>query len=190
MIKYILIILITKISIIFNQTCGAKDPKDLNDCLVSSSTNSICCYTKIQTTINRLDTNNTKNDTLCIFVPKSQIFITPHIRSLDIGSDEGYIDIELDCGFDPQKLKSGEPYSYCGETPKTPYDCIINSTPNASCCYINNPNGESFCVLNNGIYNSNSSYFGVNIVCKGIYIKLKLNIFLFHFIIILFLFIF
>ena len=188
MIKFILIILITKIINILNQTCGAKDPKNLNECLISSSTNSICCYVKIQTTINMKDKNDTKNDTLCIFVPRSQIFITPHIKSLDIGSDEGIIDIELDCRFDPQKLNKGEPYSYCGEAPKAPFDCINNSIPNASCCYIYNPNGESFCVLNNGIYNSNSSYFGVNIVCKEIYIKLELNILLFYFILFLFLF--
>ena len=155
--------LIIKISIIMSQTCGVKDPENLEDCLKSSSTNSICCYTRIQADFNTLN----KNDTLCIFVPRSQIFITPHIKSLDIGSDEGDIQIELDCGFNPLNLKPGEPYSYCGETPKSPYDCLNNSTPNASCCYIKNPNGESYCVLNNGLYNSNNSYFGVNIVCQG-----------------------
>ena len=171
------LILITKISIILNQTCGIKDPVTLDDCLVSSSTNSRCCYAKIQM--------QNKNDTLCIFVPNSQIFITPHIKSLDIGLDDEDIEIELNCGFDPRKLKKGEPYSYCGESPNTPYDCINNSYPNNSCCYIRNPSGESFCVLNNGIYNSNSSYFGVNIVCQDYYIKL--NKFLFYFIFISFL---
>jgi len=154
-----LIILFKIFSLILTQTCGVKDPINLQECLSSSSTNSICCYTKIQ--------GLEKNDTLCIFVPKSQIFITPHIKSLDIGSNEGNIDIELDCGFVPDELKEGEPYSYCGESPETPSDCIKNSNPNASCCFIKNPNGETFCVLNNGIYNSNSSYFGVNIVCQG-----------------------
>ena len=176
MLKIILIILIMNFSIIISQTCGVKDPNSLDECLQSSSTNSICCYTKIQTKIN----NIYKNDTLCIFVPRSQIFITPHIKSLDIGSEEGDIEIELDCGFDPLKLKKGEPYSYCGEAPKTPYDCLSNSTPNASCCYIKNTNGESYCVLNNGLYNSNNSYFGVNIVCHDIYIYF--NKFLFYFI--------
>ena len=85
----------------------------------------------------------------------------------------------MDCGFDPLKLKKGEPYSYCGETPKTPFDCLNNSTPNASCCYIKNTNGESYCVLNNGLYNSNNSYFGVNIVCQERNINIKLFIFIF-----------
>ena len=164
--KIIIIIILIKFLLILNQTCGAKDPKNLEECLDSSSTNSICCYTKIQM--------ENKNDTLCIFVPRSQIFITPHIKSLDIGSDEENIEIELDCGFDPEKLKEGEPYSYCGFAPQKPSDCIRNSTRNASCCYIKNPNGEAYCVLNNGIYNSNSSYFGVNIVCQGNSIKLNM----------------
>ncbi len=175
MLDFLLFFLIIKISIIINQTCGVKDPENLDDCLKSSSTNSICCYTKIQADFNSLN----KNDTLCIFVPRSQIFITPHIKSLDIGSNEGDIKIELDCGFDPLKLKKGEPYSYCGETPKTPFDCLNNSTPNASCCYIKNTNGESYCVLNNGLYNSNNSYFGVNIVCQERNINIKLFIFIF-----------
>ena len=175
MLDFLLFFLIIKISIIINQTCGVKDPENLDDCLKSSSTNSICCYTKIQADFNSLN----KNDTLCIFVPRSQIFITPHITSLDIGSNEGDIKIELDCGFDPLKLKKGEPYSYCGETPKTPFDCLNNSTPNASCCYIKNTNGESYCVLNNGLYNSNNSYFGVNIVCQERNINIKLFIFIF-----------
>lgn len=188
--KTFLLILITKIAYILTQTCGTKDPKSLNDCIVSSSTNSICCYTKIGTTINVVNKNENKNGTLCIFVPRSQIFITPHIRSLDIGSDEGKIDIELDCGFDPKKVEKGEPYSYCGENPKSPNDCINNSTSQASCCYIQNPNGEAFCVLNNGIYNSNNSYFGINVVCKGIHIQFTVNILLFHIIIIIILFLF
>ena len=166
----ILIILYLKILIIYSQSCGAKDPKNINDCLISSSTNSICCYTKIQTKVN----SENRTDTFCIFVPRSQIFITPHITSLDIGSNEDSIDIELDCGFEPKKLKKGEPYSYCGENPKNPIDCIQNSLNNASCCYIKNSNGNSFCVLNNGIYNSNSSYFGVNIVCNSKYLKQNL----------------
>ena len=177
MLKLIITSLIIKISIVLNQTCGVKDPKNLEDCLKSSSTNSICCYTKIQTHINMLN----KNDTLCIFVPRSQIFITPHIKSLNIGSEEGDIEIELDCGFEPLKLKEGEPYSYCGVSPKNPYDCLNNSTPNASCCYIKNTNGESYCVLNNGLYNSNNSYFGVNIICEGNYIKFNIIIFCFIF---------
>ena len=168
----ILIILYLKILIIYSQSCGAKDPKNINDCLISSSTNSICCYTKIQTKVN----SENRTDTLCIFVPRSQIFITPHITSLDIGSNEEDISIILDCGFDPTKLKQGEPYSYCGESPKEPYDCIKNSTYNASCCYIKNSNGNSFCVLNNGIYNNNSSYFGINIICNSKYLKINLLI--------------
>ena len=103
------------------------------------------------------------------------MFITLHIKSLDIGSNEGYIEIELDCGFEPENLQRGEPYSYCGKDPKTPYDCLNNSVSNVSCCYIRNPNGESYCVLNNGLYNSNNSYFGVNIVCKGKYIFLMIK---------------
>ena len=168
---FILFIFFLKILIIINQTCGAKDPKDINDCIDSSSTNSICCFVNIQT---KVDSEN-KSDTLCIFVPRSQIFITPHITSLDIGSNEEDISIFLDCGFEPTKLKQGEPYSYCGENPKEPYDCIKNSTHNSSCCYIKNSNGNSFCVLNNGIYNSNSSYFGVNIICKSKYLNLYLT---------------
>ena len=108
MIKFIISLLLTKFTIFLNQTCGVKDPKNLEECLASSSTNSICCFTKIQTNIS----TSYRNDTLCIFVPRSQIFITPHIKSLDIGSNEGDIEIELDCGFDPEKLLKGEPYSY------------------------------------------------------------------------------
>ena len=168
-----LILFFLKILIIKSQSCGAKDPKNINDCLKDSSKNSICCYTMIQTVVN---TEN-RTDTLCIYVPKSQIFITPYISSLDIGSNEDNIYISLDCGFNPEELKPGEPYSNCGENPQTPYDCIRNSTYNASCCYIKNSNGNSFCVLNNGIYNSNSSYFGVNIICGSNYIKLYKFIF-------------
>ena len=174
MIHCLLLILINVFSLILNQTCGVKDPKSLEECLVHSSTNSKCCYAKIQI--------KTRNDTLCIFVPNSQIFITPHIRSLDIGLNDEDIEIELNCGFDPSKLKDGEPYSYCGESPKNPYDCIQNSYPHNSCCYIRNPMGESFCVLNNGIYNSNSTYFGVNIVCQEKYIKINLFVLFFIFI--------
>ena len=170
MYPFILLIFFLKLLIIIKtQTCGVKDPKNIEDCLKGSSTNSICCYTKIQTLVNTVNTS----DTLCIFVPKSQIFITPHITSLDIGSNDDYIDIFLDCGFEPEKLNPGEPYSYCGQNPETPDDCIKNSLHNASCCYIKNSNGNSFCVLNNGIYNSNSSYFGVNIICNSDYIKIK-----------------
>ena len=45
---------------------------------------------------------------------------------------------------------------------------------NASCCYIKNSNGNAFCVLNNGIYNNNRSYFGVNIICNSKYLKINL----------------
>ena len=169
---YIFIILYLKILIIINQSCGAKDPKNIDDCIGSSSTNSICCFTKIKT---RVDSEN-RTDTLCIFVPRSQIFITPHIKSIDIGSNEDDIDITLDCGFEPNKLEKGQPYSYCGENPKVPEDCIKNSMKNASCCYIKNSNGNSFCVLNNGIYNNNSSYFGINIICNSKYLKINLLI--------------
>ena len=166
---YIFIILYLKILIIINQSCGATDPKSIEDCIESSSTNSICCFVNIQT---KVDSQN-RSDTLCIFVPRSQIFITPHITSLDIGSNEEDISVFLDCGFEPTKLKQGEPYSYCGENPKDPNDCIKNSMKNASCCYIKNSNGNSFCVLNNGIYNNNRSYFGVNIICNSKYLKLN-----------------
>ena len=166
---YIFIILYLKILIIINQSCGAKDPKNIDDCIGSSSTNSICCFTKIKT---RVDSEN-RTDTLCIFVPRSQIFITPHIKSIDIGSNEDDIDITLDCGFEPNKLEQGQPYSYCGENPKVPEDCIKNSMKNASCCYIKNSNGNSFCVLNNGIYNNNSSYFGINIICNSKYLNMN-----------------
>ena len=166
---YIFIILYLKILIIINQSCGAKDPKNIDDSIGSSSTNSICCFTKIKT---RVDSEN-RTDTLCIFVPRSQIFITPHIKSIDIGSNEDDIDITLDCGFEPNKLEQGQPYSYCGENPKVPEDCIKNSMKNASCCYIKNSNGNSFCVLNNGIYNNNSSYFGINIICNSKYLNMK-----------------
>ena len=161
-----------KIIIIISQSCGAKDPKSIDDCIGSSSTNSICCFTKIKTVVE----SEIRSDTLCIFVPRSQIFITPHITSINIGSNEDNIDLFLDCGFDPTKLTEGEPYSYCGENPKTPEDCIKNSTKTASCCYIKNYDGKSFCVLNNGIYNSNSSYFGVNIICNSKYLKQNLMI--------------
>ena len=167
------LILIKSISIIINQTCGMKNPQNFEDCYQHSSLRSICCFTKIETKINMED-NNTKSDTLCIFVPRSQIFITPHIKSLDIGANDGNIDIKLECGFDPNKLTLGEPYSYCGESPKTPFDCINNSTSNASCCYIQNPNGETFCVLNNGIYNSNRTLFGVKVICASKFNSIKL----------------
>ena len=85
----------------------------------------------------------------------------------------------MDCGFEPTNLKEGEPYSYCGENPEVPSDCIKNSTHNASCCYIKNSNGNSFCVLNNGIYNNNSTYFGVRIVCKSNYLSLNLLVIIF-----------
>ena len=168
---YIFLILYLKILLIINQSCGAKDPKNINDCIGSSSTNSICCFTKIKTIVDSVN----KTDTLCIFVPRSQIFITPHIKSIDIGSNEDDIYITLDCGFEPTKLKQGEPYSYCGENPKTPQDCIKNSMKNASCCYIKNSNGNSFCVLNNGIYNNNSTYFGINIICNSKYLNMNKN---------------
>ena len=166
---YIFIILYLKILIIINQSCGAKDPRNIDDCIGSSSTNSICCFTKIQTKVN----SENRTDTLCIFVPRSQIFITPHIKSIDIGSNEDDIDIILDCGFEPTKLKEGEPYSYCGENPKVPEDCIKNSMKNASCCYIKNSNGNSFCVLNNGVYKNNKTYFGVNIICNSNYLEMN-----------------
>ena len=167
--KFILTIIYLKILIIKSQTCGVTDPKSIDDCIESSSTNSVCCFLSIKT---KEDSQN-KSDTLCIFVPKSQIFITPHITSLDLGSNEEDISISLDCGFDPIKLKQGEPYSYCGENPKEPFDCINNSTRNASCCYIKNSNGNSFCVLNNGVYKNNKTYFGVNIICNSNYLEMN-----------------
>jgi len=163
-----LLLFLIKISVTLNQTCGIKEPKSFDECISDSSTNSICCYARIK--------SSTKDSTLCIFVPKSQIFITPHIRSLDIGSQEEFIDIFLECGFKPDNISYGNPYSLCGDNPKEPYDCINNSTKNASCCYIKNPNGESFCVLNNGIYNNNKSFFGVKIICQGNFLYINILI--------------
>ena len=173
-----LILQIFYISEILSQTCGrTKNPKSKEDCLVGSSTNSLCCFMK----------TNLENDTdyQCIFVPKSQIFITPHIQSFKIGKDDDteIIEMQIECGFEPAKLPKNAPYSYCNTTfeqPTNPYQCINNSLPNSTCCFIRNPNNNSYCVFNNGLYRDNNTFFGVEIVCKGFFINFrKLLFFLF-----------
>ena len=166
---------INYISKIFSQTCGKAKPQSKEECLSDSSTNSYCCHLKTKLS------NDT--DSQCIFVPKSQIFITPHLKSIRIGKDDDteIIEINIDCGFDPGNLSQGQPYSYCNKTsaPVDPYECINNSYINATCCYIRNPNNSSYCVLNNGIYKDNNTFFGVEIICKGNYINFRYSIIFF-----------
>ena len=158
------------------QTCGVKDPKSFKDCKDDSSKNSICCFAHVSLM--------EKEETLCVFVPKSQIFITPFISSMDIGLSPDNIAVELDCGYKPGDIPENQSYSVCGENPKNENDCFINSIENASCCYINNPDNNSVCLLNNGIYKKNDTYFGIRITCNEKFLNLGFIGFLMFFLII------
>lgn len=148
------------------QTCGVKDPKSFSDCESDSSKNSICCFAHVSLM--------EKEETLCVFVPKSQVFITPFVSSMDIGLSPDNIAVALDCGFNPYDIPENQSYSVCGENPQNETDCFMNSIPNASCCYISNPDNNSVCLLNNGLYKTNSSYFGIRISCFSNFLKKKI----------------
>lgn len=157
-IKYLLTILSISIPFINSQSCGVPNPIALDECLKDSTSHSICCYAKVSL-LNR-------NETLCIYVPKNQIFITPYLSSMDISFEESNLDFTIDCGENKDRNK-GESFSVCGTNPQTPDDCLSKSLTNASCCYVSNPNGKATCLLNNGIYKKNSTFFGINIICSG-----------------------
>jgi len=159
----ILIVIFSFFNIIKSQTCGVPNPSNFSDCEDDSSKHSICCFAEV-TLINQ-------TETLCVYVPKSQIFITPFISSMDIGLADYNIDIELNCGYNPESLKEGETYSICRHDPEKPEDCFLNSTENASCCYISNPDNNSVCLLNSGIYKKNENYFGIKVICEAFKIK-------------------
>lgn len=153
---YILIFIIINIQA---QTCGEKDPTGFSQCNPDSSTNSICCYAGVKL----LDSHQT----LCVYVPKAQLFITPFVKSMDIGLSPNNIEIHLDCGFKPGDIAENEPYSICREDPENEKDCFSKSTETASCCYIKNPDGTSVCLLNNGIYKKSETYFGIKVSCNS-----------------------
>jgi hypothetical protein len=149
------------------QTCGVANPNNFSDCEFDSSKHSICCYAEVALL--------NQSETLCVYVPKSQIFITPFISSMDIGLTDNNIEIYLNCGYDPESLKEGETYSICRYDPEKPEDCFQNSTENASCCYISNPDNSSVCLLNSGIYKKNENYFGIKVICNAFKIKILNN---------------
>lgn len=146
------------IPFINSQSCGVPNPKVLDECLKDSTANSICCQANVSL-LNR-------NETLCVYVPKNQVFITPYLSSMDISYEESNLDFKIDCGKN-KNINKGESFSVCGTDPKTPDDCLSKSLTNASCCYVSNPNGKATCLLNNGIYKKNSTFFGINIICSG-----------------------
>ena len=158
---YSLIIILLYLKKLNFQTCGVKDPKSFLDCEKSSSKNSICCFAHVSL----MD----KEETLCVLVPKSQIFITPFVSSMDIGLSPDNIAVELDCGFHPNDIPQNQSYSVCGVNPQNENDCFSNSIANASCCFISNPDNNSVCLLNNGIYKKNDTYFGIRITCNSFF---------------------
>lgn len=157
--KYSILTVITLFSFISSQTCGVKNPNSFDDCNYDSSKNSVCCYAGVSL----LD----KEETLCVYVPKSQVFITPFITSMDIGLSPNNIKMNIDCGFKAGDIPQNESYSICGEAPTKAEDCFIKSTLNQSCCYVKNPDESTVCLLNSGIYKGNNTYFGIQIVCSS-----------------------
>lgn len=172
---FVLLLMITFIS---SQTCGVKNPTSFDDCNYDSSKNSICCFAGVSL----LD----KEETLCVYVPKSQVFITPFISSMDIGLSPNNIKMDIDCGFKAGDIPQNESYSICGENPTKVEDCFIKSTLNKSCCYVKNPDGSTVCLLNSGIYKGNNTYFGIQVVCSSEKIQ---NSFLMYMILLMILFI-
>ena len=168
--KIILLILYI-ITLIKTQTCGIDNPKNFDDCNIDSNDKSICCYSKF--------TLSNSNKSICIFVPKSQIFITQYITAIDIGLDGQYIQIDIDCNIDDMTNTTDEyvPYTPCGEPdPINAYDCLNFSNNKLSCCYIESPDGNKVCLWNDGIYKHNSTYFGMKVICGSYNIKYKLYI--------------
>ena len=144
------------------QTCGVANPQSLEDCTYDSSKNSICCIAKVSL----ID----KHETLCVYVPKSQIFITPFVNMMDIGLAPDNILMDINCGFKAGDIPVNEPYSICGVDPENETECFENSLPNATCCYIKNPDNSSVCLLNSGLYKSNDTYFGITVICGSDFI--------------------
>lgn len=171
------IILLFSIKYISNQTCGVANPESLSECEDDSSKNSICCYAQVSLL--------EKEETLCVYVPKSQVFITPFVTSMDIGLSPNNIEMNIDCGFKAGDIPQNESFSVCGENPENEEDCFKQSTETQSCCYIENPDSSKVCILNNGVYKSNSTYFGIKVICGVGYIGkfLYLNFLIFIFII-------
>ena len=161
--KFFVLLMITLFTIISSQTCGVKNPTSFDDCKYDSSKNSICCFAGVSL----LD----KEETLCVYVPKSQVFITPFITSMDIGLSPNNIKMDIDCGFKAGDIPQNESYSICGENPTKVEDCFIKSTLNQSCCYVRNPDESTVCLLNSGIYKGNNTYFGIQVVCSSETIK-------------------
>lgn len=152
------------------QTCGVKNPLSFEDCIDDSSKNSVCCYAGVSLLNN--------SQTLCVYVPKTQIFITPFVKSMDIGLSPDNIAIQLDCGFKPGDISENEPYSLCGLDPQTELECFEKSTSSASCCYIQNPDGLSVCLLNNGIHKKSETYFGIKVSCDAHLINMTIVFFI------------
>ena len=174
------IILLFSIKYINNQTCGVANPKNLSECESDSSKNSICCFANVSLL--------EKQETLCVYVPKSQIFITPFVTSMDIGLSPNNIAMNIDCGFKPGDIPQNESFSVCAENPETEEDCFKQSTETQSCCYIENPDNTTVCILNSGVYKNNSTYFGIKVICGGGYIGefLYLNFLIFIYLILAF----
>ena len=145
---------------IHSQTCGVPDPLSLSDCYPSSSKNNYCCYVDVKL--------SQRKESLCLFIPKNQIYITPYLNHIDIGIEDETLEFHVDCGYNKSLLKKGEPYSECGVPfPTKAEQCFNDSLVNLSCCFLKNPKGNATCLYNIGIIKRNESYFGINIICAG-----------------------
>lgn len=162
--NHFLLIILLLFNFINTQTCGIKNPEGFEDCDQDSNDESVCCYSEVSF----LDQPNT----LCIFIPRSQIFLTPYITAMDIGFKKNLIKMNIDCNA-TNTYNDSRPYTPCGQpNPEKPEDCFEYSLSNSSCCYIKSPDGKSYCLWDDGNSKHNSEYFGTEVACSSFFIKL------------------
>lgn len=167
--KTILIfLLVTVTKPIFSQICGVDNPQKADDCLIFSSKNQIefCCFAKIYNYDSIINVNNTNSTNMCILIPASNVFLTPFITSMNIGTTNQKLNLDIDCGDSNLNLYSSS--STCGPlAPSGPGDCQKFSTLNNTCCYLSTPENTTMCLFNNSLLKKNQTINGINIICNG-----------------------
>ena len=140
--------------------------KNINDCLKYTKGNSLCCFASVSLF--------GSSNTLCVLIPQTQVYLTPHITAMDVGIQEGLINMKIDCNY-TAKYGTQEAFNPCGPPqPLSKEVCFEYSLKNSSCCFISSPDGHTACLWNdNGRRDETSTraILDFNINIKGIKIN-------------------
>ncbi len=158
-------ILISILNLYLNQICGPENPSLADNCLAHSDWDHTCCFAAVSN-YNETSSMVIQNATVCVNIEVNKTFFTPYITQMDLGIANQKLNLSIDCGN--YTYENQRAFESCG--PKSPVsfqDCQNDTKGNNTCCYIASPDGTSTCLLNTGFISTNTTIYGVKIVCDA-----------------------